>query len=127
MDASEAAEAQIKRRAALMSVAASTGLTLLKLPPGWVAGALALMSEGAHNAVDIAASGLTYFAVRVADKPADEGHPFGHAKVEAVAALAQTAFLFLLSFAVAVMAVRRLGQPPEVAADVFAFTAIFVS
>ena len=127
MDASEAVEAQIKRRAALMSVAASAGLTLLKLAAGWISGSLALMSEGAHNAVDIAASGLTYFAVRIADKPADEGHPFGHAKVEAVAALVLFAFLFLLSFAVDEMAVRRLGQPPEGAADVFAFTAILVS
>jgi len=127
MDALEAAEARLKRRAALMSVAASAGLTLMKLAAGWVSGSLALISEGAHNAVDIAASGLTYFAVRVADKPADEGHPFGHAKVEAVAALAQTAFLFLLSLAVAAMAVRRLGGAPDIAADAFAFTAILVS
>jgi cation diffusion facilitator family transporter len=110
-----------------MSVATSAGLTVLKLAAGAVSGSLALLSEGAHNAVDIAASGLTYFAVRVADKPADEGHPFGHAKVEAVAALAQTAFLFLLSLGVAAMALRRLGQPPEIAADAFAFAAVVVS
>ena len=127
MDAVEAAEARVKRRAALISVAASTGLTLMKLAAGLVSGSLALLSEGAHNAVDIAASGLTYFAVRMADKPADESHPFGHAKVEAVAALAQTAFLFLLSLGVAIMAFRRLGSPPEIAADVFAFAAIAVS
>ena len=52
------------------------------------------------NALDIGASGLTYFAVREADKPADEEHPFGHAKIEAVAALAQTGFLAVLSVAI---------------------------
>jgi len=127
MDAVEVAEAQAKRRAALMSVATSAGLTAIKLAAGVASGSLALISEGAHNAVDIAASGLTYFAVRVADKPADEGHPFGHAKVEAVAALAQTAFLFLLSLGVAWMAFFRLGRAPEVAANGFAFAAVLAS
>ena len=70
---------------------------MLKLAAGLASGSLALISEGAHNALDIAASALTYFAVREADKPADEDHPFGHAKIEAVAALAQTGFLFVLA------------------------------
>src|ERR1700712_5291695 len=112
-----AEEARAKQRAALLSVATSAGLTAMKLAAGALSGSLALLSEGAHNAVDIAASGLTYFAVRVGDKPADEAHPFGHAKIEAVAALAQTAFLLALSLGVAVVAVRRLGRPVEIAAD----------
>ena len=120
-------EAKAKRRAALLSVATSAGLTVLKLAAGLASGSLALLSEGAHNALDIGASGLTYFAVRIGDKPADEGHPFGHAKVEAVAALAQTAFLFALSVGVAAMALYRLGQPAEVSAGGFAFAAVIVS
>jgi cation diffusion facilitator family transporter len=120
-------EAQSKRRAALLSVAASAGLTALKLAAGAASGSLALLSEGAHNALDIAASLATYFAVRIADKPADEGHPFGHAKIEAVAALAQTAFLFALSLAVAALALGRLGAPGEVAAGGFAFAVVIAS
>ena len=69
-------------------------MTLMKFFAGTMTGSLALLSEAGHNFLDIAASGLTYFAVREADKPADEEHPFGHAKIEAVAALAQTGFLF---------------------------------
>jgi cation diffusion facilitator family transporter len=120
-------EAKSKRRAALISVAASAGLTALKLVAGAVSGSLALTSEGVHNALDIAASLVTYFAVRAADKPADEDHPFGHAKVEAVAALAQTAFLFALSIGVAALAVRRLGEPGLVVADGFAFAVVLAS
>ena len=120
-------EGKLKRRTALMSVAASAGLTLLKLAAGVLSGSLALFSEGVHNGLDIAASGLTYFAVRVADKPADEGHPFGHEKVEAIAALAQTAFLFALSIGVAALALRRIGAPSEVEAGPFAFAVILVS
>ena len=120
-------DARVKRRAALMSVAASAGLTLLKVAAGVLSGSLALLSEGVHNGLDIAASGLTYFAVRIADKPADEGHPFGHAKIEAIAALAQTAFLFALSIGVAVLALRRIGAPGEIAAGGFAFGVIVLS
>ena len=117
-----------KERAALLSVGASAGLTVLKLAAGAASGSLALLSEGAHNALDIVASGLTFFAVRYADKPADEGHPFGHAKIEAVAALAQTALLTVLAVAVAALAVMRIAAPASGSHyDVFAFAVIFVS
>ena len=127
MSGIEAEEAKTKRSAALLSVVASLGLTLLKLVAGGLSGSLALISEGAHNAIDIAASAVTYFAVRIADKPADEGHPFGHAKVEAVAALATTGLLIGLSVAVAALALWRLGSPAEVAADPLAFAAVLIS
>ena len=92
-DASISKANRRKQLAALASVGASLFLTVAKLSAGVMSGSLALISEGAHNTVDIAVSATTFFAVRVADKPADEEHPFGHAKIEAVAALAQTGFL----------------------------------
>jgi len=91
-------------------------------------GSLALLSEGAHNVLDIGASALTLFAVREADKPADVDHPFGHAKIEAVAALAETGFLAALSIGVAIEAIGRIrggGAPVDVGA--FAIGAILFS
>jgi len=118
----------LKRRAAAASVAASAILAALKLTAGFASGSLALISEGAHNALDIGASALTFFAVREADKPADAEHPFGHAKIEAVAALAETGFLAVLSIAVAIRAVERL-RDGAAAVDVgaFAIGAILIS
>jgi len=107
--ASSSQNARLKRLAALASTGASLFLSLAKLIVGLITGSLSLVSEGAHNAVDIAMSATTYFAVREADKPADEEHPFGHAKIEAVAALAQTGFLFALAVAVVYAAIRRLS------------------
>ena len=103
-----------KQRAALASVAASTALALAKLAAGFLSGSLALISEGAHNGLDIGASALTFFAIREADKPADADHPFGHAKIEAVAALAQTGFLAVLAVVVAYEALRRIGGAESV-------------
>src|SRR5271169_6407791 len=114
-----------KQRAALASTAASTALTLAKLGAGALSGSLALLSEGLHNLLDIAVSASTYFAIREADKPADEDHPFGHAKIEAVAALAETGFLLALALLVAFEALRRLGgEGVAVDANAFAFAAI---
>jgi len=119
---------RLKQRAAAASVVASAILAILKLAAGLVSGSLALLSEGAHNALDIGASGLTFFAVREADKPADAEHPFGHAKIEAVAALAETGFLAVLAIGVAIEAVSRIrGGDVLVEVNAFAIGAILFS
>ncbi|HET9535176.1 MAG TPA: cation diffusion facilitator family transporter, partial [Mesorhizobium sp.] len=87
----------IKQKAALSSIAASAGLTLAKSVVGVATGSLAILSEAAHSLLDLAATVMTYFAVRVSGRPADEEHHYGHGKVESVTALAETALLFLLS------------------------------
>ncbi len=106
-----------KRRAALASILASAALALAKLAAGFLSGSLALISEGGHSALDTGATILTYFAVREGDKPADEEHPFGHAKFEAVAALAETGLLAVLAFFVAFEAVRRILGEAQAAVD----------
>src|SRR5580658_3635692 len=118
----------LKTRAAAASIATSLILAVVKLAAGFASGSLALLSEGAHNALDIGASALTLFAVREADKPADADHPFGHAKFEAVAALAETGILAGLAIVVAIQAIGRIrdgGAAVDVGA--FAIGAILLS
>lgn len=118
----------LKQRAAAGSIVASLVLAALKLAAGFASGSLALLSEGAHNAIDVGASALTFFAVREADKPADAEHPFGHAKIEAVAALAETGFLVALAIVVAIQAIGRIrGGDAEVEIGAFAIGAILFS
>jgi cation diffusion facilitator family transporter len=83
-------------------------ITIGKGLAGFATGSLALISDAAHSLFDVVATTITYLAIKAADKPADEEHPFGHGKVESVAALAETAFLFVLSGAVAYEGIRRL-------------------
>jgi cation diffusion facilitator family transporter len=98
-----------KQKVALSSIAASAALTVAKGIIGLSTGSLAILSEAAHSLIDFAATVMTYFAVRVSDKPADEEHHYGHGKVESVSALAETALLFLLSAAVIWEAAARLS------------------
>jgi len=100
-----------KEEAALGSIAASAGLTAAKAVVGLLTGSLAILSEAGHSLIDLAATVMTYFAVRLSDKPADAEHQYGHGKVESVTALAETAFLFLLAAAVIFESAQRLlGQ-----------------
>ncbi len=119
----------IKQRVALTSIAASAGLTLAKGIVGLATGSLAILSEAAHSLLDLAATIMTFFAVRVSGRPADEEHHYGHGKVESVTALAETALLFLLSGVVIWEAAHRLlnGQPHAIEATVWAFGVILAS
>ena len=96
------------RRTALASVVAAVALIAIKLVTGLAAGSLGFIAEAAHSGTDLVAALLTFFAVGVATKPADESHLYGHGKAEHLAALAEAAFLVLVSF-VAGLAVARLA------------------
>ncbi len=84
------------RSAALTSVAAAFSITLLKLLTGFLTGSLGMLSEAAHSAIDLIASGITLLAVRASDRPADEEHNYGHGKLESLSA-AFEAILMVLS------------------------------
>jgi cation diffusion facilitator family transporter len=118
-----------KEQAALGSIAASAGLTVAKAIIGLLTGSLAIMSEAGHSLLDLAATVLTYFAVRVSGKPADAEHQYGHGKMESVTALAETALLFLLTGVVIWEAMQRLlgAQPRIVEATAPAFAIIAAS
>ena len=84
-----------KQSVALASMAASAALAATKFAAGLFTGSLGIMSEAIHSLIDFGATIVTYFAIRWADRPADAEHHYGHAKVESVAALVETALLFL--------------------------------
>jgi cation diffusion facilitator family transporter len=118
-----------KERVALGSIAASAALTIGKGIVGLSTGSLAILSEAAHSLIDLAATLMTYYAVRIAAKPADAEHHYGHGKVENLSALAETGLLFVLSGIVAWEASQRLfgGAGHAVEATPAAFGVILVS
>jgi len=119
----------VKQRVALSSIAASAGLTVAKAIVGVTSGSLAILSEAAHSLIDLGATVMTYFAVRVSGKPADAEHHYGHGKVESVTALAETALLFGLAGVVIWEAAKRLmsADPPQVEATRWAFVVMLLS
>jgi cation diffusion facilitator family transporter len=120
---------QEKEQVALTSIAASAALTVAKGVVGVLTGSLAILSEAGHSLIDLGATVMTYAAVRISGKPADEEHHYGHGKVESISALAETTLLFLLAGVVTWEAVKRLTEQEDhtVIANAWAFGVIAVS
>ena len=103
-----------QRRTALVSVGAACLLVAIKLVAGIASSSLGLLAEAAHSGTDLAAALLTFFAVSVAVRPADRGHPWGHGKAQNLAALGEAGFLILVSIGIAVAAILRLAGVVDV-------------
>jgi len=97
-----------KKRVALISVFAAVFLTGSKLVIGILTGSLGIMSEALHSGLDLVAAVITYFSVRISDKPADEDHHFGHGKIENLSALIETILLLITCTWIVYEAIGRL-------------------
>lgn len=113
---------------ALSSVAAAVGLVSFKIIVALLTGSLGIIAEAAHSGLDLIASLITFFAIRVAERPADATHNYGHAKVENVSALLEALLLLLTALWVMYEAVRRLFfQQGTVEISIWAFLVMFLS
>ena len=99
-----------KNRVAFLSVAAAILLTSFKLVVGLLTGSLGILSEALHSALDFVAAGITWFAVRLSDKPADSDHHYGHGKIENLSALLETVLLLITCVWIIYEAVSRLSS-----------------
>jgi cation diffusion facilitator family transporter len=97
-----------KNRVAFMSILAAVFLTGFKLIVGVFTGSLGILSEALHSALDMVAAAITYFSVRISDKPADSDHQFGHGKVENLSAFIETILLLVTCIWIIYEAISRL-------------------
>jgi len=72
-------------RAHRLGVVVNLALALLKIAGGWLSGSLALLADGYHSLADLVTNGVAWFSFRVAARPADADHHYGHGKAEAAA------------------------------------------
>jgi cation diffusion facilitator family transporter len=119
MDATTAnARGVSAQTAAGWALGATAVLAVAKVAAWALTGSLAVLSQALDSVVDIVGLGLVFLAVRLAGKPADASHHYGHAKAENLAAFTQTLLLGVVLAGIALEAVRRLagGGPPVDAA-----------
>lgn len=127
MTASPSARAE-KRSVALLSVAAACVMTALKLAIGLLTGSLGMLSDAAHSGLDLFGAGLTLFSVRVSDKPADENHPYGHAKVENLSAFVETFLMLASSVWITSEAISRIFfKPTAIQYSIWPFAVLALS
>jgi len=97
-----------KKRVAGISVFAAIFLTGFKLIIGLLTGSLGILSEALHSGLDLVAAVITYFSVRISDRPPDKKHHFGHGKIENFSALIETILLVITCVWIIFEAVNRL-------------------
>ncbi|MFD1786687.1 cation diffusion facilitator family transporter [Sphingomonas floccifaciens] len=98
-------------RAALFSVGMATFLLALKGFAAWHTGSVAMLGSLADTGLDLLASLVTLYGVKLAAEPADHDHRFGHGKAEALAALFQVGLITASAIGIAWRAVERFGNP----------------
>jgi len=117
-----------KRAVAGNSVLAALLVTAAKIVVGITTGSLGILSEAAHSGLDLIAALVTFFSVRVSDKPADADHQYGHGKVENFSAFIETGLLLLTCVWIISEAVKRLFfHRVEIEPSVAAFVVMFLS
>jgi cation diffusion facilitator family transporter len=128
-DAARTASMQREKKAvALNSIFAAVFITVMKVAVGAATGSLGILSEAAHSGLDLVAAAVTYFSVRVSDKPADAEHQYGHGKIESFSAFVETGLLLLTCVWIVYEAGRRLFfHSVDIEPTVWAFVVMAIS
>jgi cation diffusion facilitator family transporter len=100
-----------KAAVAKLSIISNASLVILKLIVGVMIGSVSVISEAIHSGVDLLAAIIAFFAVKIAGKPADEGHPFGHHKVENISGTVEALLIFLAAGWIIFEAAKKLVSP----------------
>jgi cation diffusion facilitator family transporter len=117
-----------KQRIARNSVFAAIFITSLKLVVGLETNSLGLLSEAAHSGLDFLAALMTYFAVRLSDRPPDREHTYGHGKVENLSAFAETLLLIITCGWIIYEGTQRLlYRESHVESSIWSFVVIVIA
>jgi cation diffusion facilitator family transporter len=123
--AASTADAAGQRRTTIVSIITASSLMVLMLGVGLATGSLGLVSTGIESTGDVVAAVVTFFAVQVGARPADESHPFGHRRAENLSALAEASILLGGGVVVVIEAVQRLiGHDSSLTARWYVFVVI---
>ncbi len=101
----------VKIKTARLSIFSNLFLIVLKMVMGIFTGSVSMMSEAIHSGIDLLASIIAFFSVKIASKPPDKDHPYGHGKYENVSGVLEALLIFIAALWIIYEAVDRLQHP----------------
>jgi cation diffusion facilitator family transporter len=116
-----------KSRYAILSIISNSLLIIMKLVAGFLTGSVAIISEAVHSFLDFLASVMTFSAVKFSENPPDADHPFGHGKIENVAALFEALLIVAGGLYIVWEAVEGLIEGRELPSLTVGLGVMFVS
>lgn len=103
-----------KVKTARLSIYSNSLLIVLNLVVGIISGSISIISEAVHTLIDLLASIMAYFSVKISDNPADKEHPYGHGKYENISGVVEALLIFIASGWIIYHAVTRLIDPEQI-------------
>jgi cation diffusion facilitator family transporter len=103
-----------EKGAANLLIAVVVGLILIKIIVGWASGSISVLAQAMDSLLDLFAGLVTFFAIRISTKPADEDHAFGHGKVEDMAGMTQGALIFIAAGLIVFSAIMKIMRGTSV-------------
>ena len=123
---------KLGKRAVSVAIVGNIFLTVFNIIVGVMSGSYALISEGAHTISDITTSIIAFIGFKIASRPADDDHPLGHGRAEAISGLVIVVFLALIAYEIIRGAIEKLffggvTTVPDSLAIVMAIIGVFVN
>ena len=116
-----------KVKVASLSICSNTFLIIIKLLVGIFTGSVSIVSEAIHSTMDLLASIIAFFSVRISDRPADDTHPYGHGKVENISGVIESLLIFIASVWIIFEAIKKIINPSEIESVGVGFIVMFIS
>lgn len=112
---------------ARLSIISNSILIILKVIVGILTGSVSIISEAIHSGMDLAASIIAFFSVKISSTPADEEHPYGHGKVENISGVIEALLIFVASIWIIYESVLKIMHPSPIEAAGMGFLVMIVS
>jgi len=116
-----------KVKVAALSILSNSLLILMKLFIGVISGSVSILSEAIHSSMDLLASIMAYFAVRISSKEPDKMHPYGHGKFENISGVMEGFLIFIAAIWIIYEAVQKLIHPTTIINHALAMGVMFLS
>ena len=117
-----------KVKIARLSVMSNTLLIIMKLAAGILSGSVSIISEAIHSSMDLIASIIAFFSVRVSDNPPDSRHPYGHGKIENISGVIEAILIFVAAIWIVIEAVNKLfGEETQLQSIAVGSAVMFIS
>ncbi len=111
---SGAVRANIGKLSGMTGIACNVLLFAIKLFAGMISGSVSIMADAVNNLSDAASSVVTLIGFKLAEKPADQDHPYGHARYEYLSGLAVAVMILVIGVELAKTSVQKILNPTAV-------------
>jgi len=117
----------IKIKTARLSIFSNTFLIFIKIFAGIMSGSVSILSEAIHSGIDLIASAIAFFAVKISSRAPDERHPYGHGKFENISGVIEGLLIFIAAFWIIFESVNKIIHPSDIQYFQIAAAVMFIS